>query len=128
MIAIRPLVVCSVLCGFTSVASAHYLWVSVDNKSGEQGAANIYFEEGPAPGDGGYLDPFVERGQSVIRTVASLQPAKLETTVATSPGKRWLTAKLPKAAPRSIDSYGMFGVYRYGKTDVLCTTMPAACR
>lgn len=102
-----------------SSASAHYLWVVVDGKAGKQGTANIYFEGGPAPGDGGYLDPFVERGETVIRTVAAPKPAKLKTTVATSPGKRWLSAKLATSAPRSVDSYGKWGVYRYGKTDVL---------
>jgi hypothetical protein len=35
-------------------ASAHYLWVVIDRQSGENGTANIYFEEGTAAGDGHY--------------------------------------------------------------------------
>lgn len=105
--------------GLVSVTSAHYLWVAVDSKSGEHGTTNIYFEEGPAPGDGQYLDPFVKAGKSWIRTVKDVKPKPLPVKEATAEKKRWLSAPLPDAAPRSIDSYGMFGVYTYGKTEVL---------
>ena len=33
--------------------------------------------------------------------------------------KRWVSVGLPSAAPRSIDSYWLFGVYQYGKRSVL---------
>lgn len=101
-----------------STASAHYLWVAVDAKTGSHGTANIYFEEGPAPGDGHYLDPFVQRGKTWTRTVESPKPKLLKMSETKKPGKRWLSAELPVAGPRSIDSYGKYGVYRYGKTDV----------
>jgi len=102
-----------------SLASAHYLWIATNEKAGEQAAANIYFEEAPRPGDGKYLDPFVARGTTWIRTVESPQPQKLKTEEVKDSGRRWLTASLPAVAPRSIDSYGKWGVYRYGDTDVL---------
>ncbi len=104
---------------FATTATGHYLWVSVDAKSGEKGTVNVYFEEAAAPGDGKYLAPFAKNGTTWIRTVADPKPVVIpmkETKRATT---RWLTAPAPASAPRSIDSYGKFGVYRYGKTDVL---------
>ena len=105
--------------GLLGVASAHYLWVTVDRKTGEHGTTNIYFEEGLAAGDGQFLDPFVKEGKTWIRTVKHLEPQLLPTKEATAPNKRWLSAPLTQTAPRSIDSYGKFGVYTYGKTEVL---------
>ncbi len=99
-----------------SQALGHYLWVAVDAQSG---TAGIYFEEGPAPGDGGYLDPFIQRGKTWIRSVDEKEPTALKTVEMKRSGKRWLSARLPRPAPRSVDSYGKWGVYRYGQTDVL---------
>ena len=104
---------------FVSSASAHYLWVSIDSKTGEHGTVNVYFEHSAAPGDGKYLDPFVERGTTWIRTAATgkATPLKLEET--TGKNTRWLSGPLTASGGRSVDSYGKWGVYRYGKTDVL---------
>lgn len=96
-----------------SHASAHYLWVTIDAKTGDHGTTNVYFEGGPGPGDGQYLDPFIERGTTWIRTVDSPKPKALEMEVVKQPGKRWLSAALPSKGPRSIDSYGKWGVYFY---------------
>tara|TARA_R110002072_G_scaffold303140_1_gene495574 strand:+ start:50097 stop:50906 length:810 start_codon:yes stop_codon:yes gene_type:complete len=103
----------------SSSAWSHYLWVVLDKKSGEHGTVNVYYEGGPAPGDGQYLDRFIRSGKTWIRTLAAGRPAELKMQEAKSPGKRWLSASLTSDGPRSIDSYGKFGVYRYGKTDVL---------
>lgn len=103
----------------TSSVSAHFLWVNVNQKGGEHGTVNIFFEEGPAAGDGRYLDPFVEHGQTWIRTLDNPKPRKISTDEKLESKKRWLTGPLPASGPRSIDSYGKFGVYDYGKTRVL---------
>ena len=97
--------------------SAHFLWLTVDSKTGKLGTTNLYFEEGPGPGDGQYLDPFVKRGTTWIRTIKANKPQSLKMTEVKKPGKRWLSAELPAARPRSVDSYGKWGVYRYGKGD-----------
>ena len=104
---------------FVSSASAHYLWVTIDAKKGEHGTVHVIFEHSAKPGDGKYLDPFVERGTTWIRTAASgkATPLKLEET--TGKNTRWLSGPLTASGGRSIDSYGKWGVYRYGKTDVL---------
>ena len=102
-----------------STAVAHYLWVNVDAEGSEHGTANLYFEEGPAAGDGGYLDPFVEHGRMWMRTLEDGEAVELEMSEATAPKKRWLRADLPESVSRSVESYGKFGVYRYGQTDVL---------
>ncbi|MDP7014332.1 MAG: hypothetical protein QGG36_00890 [Pirellulaceae bacterium] len=103
--------------GLTSAASAHYLWVTIDKKAGDHGVTNIYFEGGA--GDGQYLDPFLKAGKTWLRTVENTKPRLLKTTEAKAPNKRWLSAQLSQQGPRSIDSYGKWGVYRYGETDVL---------
>jgi hypothetical protein len=108
-----------VLAAFASQAGAHYLWVTIDSKSGEHGTTNIYFEGGPGAGDGQYLDPFVERGTTWIRTLGESKPTELKVQDTKQGDKRWLSGALTAAGPRSIDSYGKWGVYRYGKTDVL---------
>ena len=100
-------------------ACAHYLWVTIDAKTGEHGTTNIYFEGGPGAGDGQYLDPFIERGKTWIRTVGQSKPQELKVADTKKGDKRWVSGELTEAAPRSIDSYGMWGVYRYGDTDVL---------
>jgi hypothetical protein len=102
-----------------SGASAHYLWVTIDKKAGDNGTTNVYFEGGPSAGDGQYLDPFVKAGKTWIRTVEHLKPKLLKIKEVTNPKQRWLSAALPRGGPRSIDSYGKWGVYRYGQTDVL---------
>jgi hypothetical protein len=104
---------------FASQACAHYLWVTIDTKSGEHGTTNIYFEGGPGAGDGQYNDPFVERGKTWIRTVGQSKPKLLKVADTEEGNKRWLSGELTSAGPRSIDSYGKWGVYRYGETDVL---------
>ncbi len=106
-------------CLLVSPALAHYLWITVDAKTGQHGTTNIYFEGGPGPGDGQYLDPFIQRGTSWFRTVETNKPNKLPTSEVKKSDKRWLSAPLPAAAPRAIESYGQWGVYRYGQTDVL---------
>jgi len=108
-----------VLTIFASPASAHYLWVTIDAKAGEQGTTNIYFEGGPSAGDGQYLDRFVARGRTWIRTLGESAPSALKVQDTKLADKRWLSAPLPAKGPRSIDSVATFGVYRYGETDVL---------
>ncbi len=101
------------------VASAHYLWLGLDAKGGDNGTINLYFEEGPRPGDGQYLDPFVERGKNWFRTADKPEPQSLELAEVKKDGKRWLSAELAVAGPRAVESYGKWGVYRYGQTDIL---------
>lgn len=116
---VRLGMILALLTVLVSTASGHYLWVSVDDKSGDKGTVNVYFEEGAAPGDGTYLDPFVKGGKTWIRTIANPKPELIAMKETSQAKFRWLTAPAPAAAPRSIDSYGKFGVYRYGTTDVL---------
>lgn len=103
----------------SSSAWSHYLWVVLDSKSGNNGTVNVYYEGGPGPGDGQYLDRFIKRSRTWIRTIDAVRPAELKMKETTSPGKRWLSSALPANGPRSIESAGTFGVYRYGETDVL---------
>lgn len=103
----------------SSSAWSHYLWVVIDLKSGEHGTTNVYYEGGPGPGNGQYLDPFIQRGKTWLRTLDGDGPAELKMKETKSPGKRWLSASLTTGGPSSIESYGKWGVYRYGKTDVL---------
>lgn len=112
-------VVVMLLLGSYSTAWAHYLWIAVEKDGGPHGTAHIYFEESPRPGDGKYLDPFVKGGTVWLRTAEKPKPVVLKTNVVKKPGKRWLSTQLTASGSRSIDMYGKWGVYRYGKTDVL---------
>jgi hypothetical protein len=107
------------LLGLPGQAWAHYLWVAMNSQAGQHGSANIYFEESPSPGDGQFLDPIIETNKTWLRTVQDLKPQPLTAKETTGPKQRWLAASLPAAAPRSVDSYAKFGVYRYGQTDAL---------
>jgi hypothetical protein len=100
-------------------ASAHYLWVTIDKQPGTHGATKIYFEEGPAAGDGSYLDHFTTTSKTWFRSVKQIEPRLIETQDVREEKRRWLQAELPEAGPRSVDCYGKFGVYAYGKTNVL---------
>jgi len=111
-------VLATVLFSF-STASAHYLWVTIVSSAGQHGTMNLYFEGGPGPGDGKYLDPFVNHGKSWVRTLGQEKATELEMTEVKEKNKRWLTNKLTSPAPRVIESYGKWGVYRYGNTDKL---------
>lgn len=94
----------------------HYLWVGINPKDN---TANVYFEEGPAARDGKYLDPFVSGGKTWIRTLSQPEATPLEVSDTKQGDKRWLSGSLTADAPRSVDSYGKFGTYSYGKTEVL---------
>ena len=107
----------SLLVGRTS--QAHYLWVAVDKTKSGDSVANIYFEESPAPGDGHYLDHFLGTSDVWIRTLRDPQPKAVKAAEAARQDKRWLQVNLPETAEFSVDSYGKFGVYKYGKTNVL---------
>lgn len=103
----------------SGIAPAHYLWLTVDPKSGDHGTAVLVFEGGPSPGDGFYLDPFISRGTTWIRTAENNSPTVLKLDEQKKGELRWLSAELPAAGPRALDSYGQWGVYKYGDTDVL---------
>ena len=101
-----------------SSAHAHYPWIKIDPAGGKQGTVQFFFEHGPKPGDGAYLDPFVERGQFWLASTGD--EAKQIELQDTKEGKlRWLQAELAAPAPRGIDLYTKWGVYRYGQTDTL---------
>lgn len=103
-----------------SSASAHYLWVSIDPAAGPNGAARIFFEEGPAAGDGHYLDPILASNTTWVRTIDEPKGKRVTVSDTKKDKFRWLqTGPLEQKRPRSVDAYGKFGVYRYGKTDVL---------
>lgn len=104
---------------FTAPVHAHYLWVTINEKSAEQGTVEIFFEEGPHAGPGEYLDHFLENSKTWIRSTNELEPKEIKTEDIKENGKRWFAARLEQAAPRSVECYGKFGVYQYGKTNVL---------
>jgi uncharacterized GH25 family protein len=114
-----PIVCFLFLSCFLSHASAHYLWVTTNNSGDAHGKALIYFEESPSAGDGHYLDHFAKTSKTWFRTVENIKPQLMPVEDIRQNKKRWLSAKLPATAPRSVDCYGKFGVYAYGETKVL---------
>ncbi|MCB9925555.1 MAG: hypothetical protein H6822_25620 [Planctomycetaceae bacterium] len=100
-------------------ATAHYLWVVVDNTPGAEKVANVYFEESPRAGDGHYLDHFLGSSKVWIRTLEQPDPDPVSASEVKNGENRWMQVALPAASEYSVDSYGKFGVYTYGKTKVL---------
>lgn len=105
---------------FPLSSSAHYLWI-VAPKPGEtaEPAADIFFEESPAAGDGHYLDHFLGTSKVWVRTLASPTPESLVADEVKVGDNRWMRIAIEDDVERSIDAYGKFGVYEYGKTKVL---------
>lgn len=102
---------------FSESVSAHYLYIAVDADEGEHGQVNVYFQEGALPGPGKYLDPIVASGRTWVR-VPGEKPRAVETKLVEKEGLRWISGTLPVDGPRSVESYGKYGVYTYGKTNV----------
>ena len=65
-----------VFVAFAPNCLAHYLWVVID-RHGDGRVANIYFEESPHPGDGSYLEHFLGKEKTWIRTLADPDPDPL---------------------------------------------------
>lgn len=100
-------------------AEAHYLWVLAGKGQGTEKFADIYFEESPAPGDGHYLKHFLGSSKVWVRTLEQPSPDAIEAAEVKEGKNRWMRVPLPSGSEYSIDSYGKFGVYAYGKTNVL---------
>lgn len=95
-----------------AVALAHYPYY-LEDKS-QPGAGNIMFvfEEGPAPGDGQYLDPFVKNGTFWLRTPGKKDATTLKFKDVTKDGKRWLALSTGVDSSRAIDCHCKWGVYQ----------------
>lgn len=107
-----------ILVTWTSPAAAHYLWVKIGDKA-DNGVANIYFEESASAGDGSYMDHFNKTSKTYFRSVDKISPKMLTVEDIKEKDKRWLSTKIPAGNARGVECYGKFGVYSYGKTDVL---------
>ncbi|MFC1596839.1 hypothetical protein ACFL5Q_02725 [Planctomycetota bacterium] len=118
---LKSLPLLPLLLGFCPLphASAHYLWVTIDDRAGESGTARIVFEESPSAGDGHYLDHFAGTSKTWVRCVEQIEPRLVQTSDIRRGNRRWFEVKLPVGTSRSVDCYGKFGVYSYGKTKVL---------
>ena len=99
-------------------ARAHYLWVVADMAQ-QATDVRMIFEEAPVPRDGEYLEPFVKDGKAWVRTLNSDEPSNIELKKIERDGKKWLQGQIKTSKPRSIEGYGLFGVYQYGKTHAL---------
>ncbi len=107
------------LAAYCEQASAHYLWVVPANTPDGKRVANIYFEEAPSAGDGHYLNHFLGSSNVWVRTLGNPSPVSVKASEVKKDKNRWMQVPLPKASEYSIDTYGKFGVYAYGKTKVL---------
>ncbi len=103
---------------FVQSARAHYLYVWVNGGEGEHGQVNVAFQESANPGPGKYLDPIIETGRTWVRTPGADKPTAIATKPMAKDGTRWIGGAIPVGGPRSVESYGKYGVYAYGKTNV----------
>lgn len=107
-----------VLALLTSSAQAHFPWIKIEQKEGKHGTVLFYFEHAPKVGDGGYLDPFIQRGTFWLTTTDE-ESAEIKLKDTKQEKLRWLQGELTKTSPRCVDLYTKWGVYRYGNTDTL---------
>ena len=107
-----------VFLAFAPICLAHYLWVVVDSR-GDGRVANIYFEESPNPGDGSYMDHFLGKEKTWIRTLTEPDPEPLNAKEVKKDDKRWMNINFDGDVECSVDVYGKFGVYQYPSEKVL---------
>jgi len=101
-----------------TLVRAHYLWITVTGQ-GDDRAVRLVFEESPRPGDGGYLDPIVKRGQSWLREPGAKTADLVKLPEVQRDGKRWLQAGVKDHRGNVAESYVKWGVYKYGKNHAL---------
>ncbi len=77
------------LVGFLApdVCVAHYMWVVIDSDENDR-VANVYFEEMPKPVDGSYLDHFLGKEKTWIRTLTRPNPEPLNAQEVKRAGNR----------------------------------------
>ncbi len=105
--------------GVQSIASAHFLWIATGLDGESANTAVWIFEEAPKAGDGFYVDDFEGKTRTWVRSLASDRIMPLELTEVKRDELRYQTAEVAVAAPRSIETYGKFGVYPYGDINAL---------
>jgi hypothetical protein len=111
MLHLRCSVFAAVIC-FPALAFAHYPWFLKGQPADKPGTVTMIFEEGPAPGNGEYLDPFIKSATYWLRTTEKNAPTPLEFKPHDKDGKRWLTFS-PDAVPaHGIEGYCKWGVYQ----------------
>ncbi|MGF1580133.1 MAG: hypothetical protein ACFCD0_12290 [Gemmataceae bacterium] len=114
-----------------TTVQAHYPWLVIRNEKGKA-KVHFYFEEAPRVGDGYYLDPFLERAKTWVRTVDDPKPQKLILKETKSVGRRgkkelklrWLSGDLSVKRPRAISMDCLWDVYTYGKQEILLHYYP----
>ena len=99
----------------STTLNAHFLWITIEPGE-ESRRVNVLFEHALKIEDGHYIPHFIRRGKTWIHNKKGTRELPVKDTKAEE--KRWLSATIQQAAPLSIESYGLFGVYRYGKMDV----------
>lgn len=107
----RSFAACVVLFLGAADVLAHYPWYALDPKDGKHGRVHFYFEEGPRPGDGQYLDPFLKKAAFAIRTGKG-DPMPVKMVETKDKGNRWLTLPLEVGRPRGIECTVEWGVYK----------------
>ncbi|MGE3809072.1 MAG: hypothetical protein AB7K24_30785 [Gemmataceae bacterium] len=88
-------------------ARAHYPWF-VPTKDPTK--IDLYFEEGPRPGDGEYLPSFL-KGKFWLRTPGQ-EPTPIKFEEVNKGGQRFLTFTTEAKPPRALEGYCKYGVYK----------------
>ncbi|GIW81575.1 MAG: hypothetical protein KatS3mg105_3382 [Gemmatales bacterium] len=106
---------CPALCLFVFLsvatsASAHYPWFVIVSKGGKQGTLRLYFEEGPRPGPGEFLDPFF-KGKCWLRTPSG-ESQIIRLNDEKQGKQRWASANVDTPKPRAVECFAKWGVYK----------------
>ena len=98
------------------VASAHNLYVLIEQQSGSADLVDVIFEHSPYPGKGTYNGPLIERGKTWVTPLEgkTVDLAKLKEKRRL--GKRFLQTQTESNGPRAIIHSCKWGVYK-GRLD-----------
>lgn len=114
----RSAVVLSVVfvSAFTSVASAHNLYVLIEEQSDAADWVDVIFEHSPYPGKGTYNQPLIERGQTWVVALDGKTTTLPTLAEKKRLGKKFLQTRTESAGPRAIVHSCKWGVYK-GRLD-----------
>lgn len=101
---------------FAPIASAHNLYVLIEEQSGSADLVDVIFEHSPYPGKGGYNGPLIERGKTWVATLdgKTVELATLKENQRL--GKKFLQTQTEVKGPRAIVHSCQWGVYK-GRLD-----------
>ncbi len=101
---------------FTPIASAHNLYVLIEEQSDSADLVDVIFEHSPYPGKGTYNGPLIERGKTWVASLDGKTKSLPKLEEKRRLGKKFLQTRTETEGPRAIIHSCKWGVYK-GRLD-----------